>query len=160
MGPENKKSLWYSFVFVFCSPAPNVIFVWVLKIIFDNFNYYYFLIENLCNFPSGTIPSFYSEGITECSCFVFSSEEYSIVILLCLTLKDSLLALQKGVTSWSRLAHFFVQISKIWTLCILLMSMRHWLPNCFQLEKTANEAVDPAKAVTATGQTPFDAGVS
>lgn len=65
---------------------------------FNNCNYY-FLIKNLCKFPSGTIPSFYSEGITEWSCFVFAPEEYSIVILLCLTLKDSLLALQKGVTS-------------------------------------------------------------
>lgn len=90
---------------------------------------------NPCIFPSGTIPSFCSGEITEWSCFVFSWEEYSIVTLLCLTLKNSLLPLQKGVTTWSRLAHFFVQISKIWNLCILLTSVRHQLVSCFPAVK-------------------------
>lgn len=43
---------------------------------------------------------------------IFSLEECSIIILLCLTLKDSVLPLQKGVTSLSRLAHILCKSAR------------------------------------------------
>lgn len=113
--PESKTSLRYCFLLAFCrsfSCFQILLFILSLKKLPKKTPNPKPTYENLCIFPSETIPSFCSEGITEWSCFVFSLEEYSIVILLCLTLKDSLLPPQMGVTSLSRLAHFLCKSAR------------------------------------------------
>lgn len=114
--PESKTSLRYCFLLAFCrsfSCFQILLFILSLKKTTKKKTQTQNPHMKICvSFLQKPFLLSTQKGLQNGLVLFFSLEEYSIVILLCLTLKDSLLPPQMGVTSLSRLAHFLCKSAR------------------------------------------------